>query len=156
MAYTYTSPSDVAKLVRKELKQAFPGVKFSVRTTSSGAINISYVDGPTFSDVSEIANKYEWGSFDGMQDMYVADENKSGPSVQYVFVTRDYSDEKINIASDVIRKYFEIDQETDNLSETNLYYLDSVSSWARRVLAKSDLRFTIDEIELFINSVKYN
>ena len=148
MAYTYTSPSDVAKLVRKELKQAFPGVKFSVRTTSSGAINISYVDGPTFSDVSDIANKYERGTFDGMLDMYVADKRKNGPTVDYVFVTRDYSDEKIKMASDAIRNRFKLDQETDSLAGTDLYHRNSVLSWARSSLSKLDLRFAIVHSDL--------
>ena len=148
MAYTYTSPSAVAKLVSKELKQAFPGVKFSVKTRRYSAVDINYVDGPTFSDVSEIANKYEWGSFDGMQDMYVADKNKSGPSVQYVFVTRDYSDEKIKMASDAIRNRFKLDQETDSLAGTDLYHRNSVLSWARSSLSKLDLRFAIVHSDL--------
>jgi hypothetical protein len=93
MAYTKTS--DVAKLIRMELKQAFPGVKFSVKTRRSSAVDIDYVDGPTFSDVSEVLDKYERGTFDGMQDMYIHDKNKKGPTVDYVFVKRDYSDEKI-------------------------------------------------------------
>lgn len=148
MDYTYTNPSDVAKLIRIELKKAFPGVKFSVKTRRYSAVDIDYVDGPTFSDVSDIANKYERGTFDGMQDMYVADKRKTGPTVDYVFVTRDYSDEKIKMASDAIRNRFKLDQETDSLAGTDLYHRNSVLSWARSSLNKLDLRFTIVESDL--------
>lgn len=148
MAYTHTTPSDVAKLVRAELKQAFPGVKFYVKTTTTGSIKISYVDGPTDSDVSDIAKKYEWGSFDGMHDMYVADKNKRGPAVNYVFVKREFSPEKIKIASDVIRKCFKIDKETDSLAGTSLYHRNSVSSWAQSALSALDLRGSIVDIEV--------
>jgi hypothetical protein len=146
MAYTKTS--DVAKLIRMELKQAFPGVKFSVKTRRSSAVDIDYVDGPTFSDVSEVLDKYERGTFDGMQDMYIHDKNKKGPTVDYVFVKRDYSDEKIKMASDFIRNRFKIDQETDSLAGTDLYHRNSVSSWARSSLSRLDLRFAIVHSDL--------
>lgn len=59
--------------IRAELKKAFPGVKFSVRSkTFSGgdSVDVSWTDGPTIAQVDKIADKYSAGSFDGMTDCY--------------------------------------------------------------------------------------
>lgn len=60
-----------ASNLRKELKKAFPGTKFSV--TSEGfsmgcAIRVGYTDGPTRAEVEAISDKYEYGTFDSMTD----------------------------------------------------------------------------------------
>ena len=50
----YISPTDVAKLVRKDLRATFGGVKFSVRTSKysgGSSINVSWEDGPTVAAV---------------------------------------------------------------------------------------------------------
>lgn len=60
----------VASNIRRELKQAFPGVKFSV-ISGSRSVRVKWVGGPTCDEVSPIVKKYELGYFDGMQDMYV-------------------------------------------------------------------------------------
>jgi len=57
--------------IRMELKAAFPGVKFSVRSEgySMGcSIDIDWTDGPTKEAVKMITNKYEYGTFDSMTD----------------------------------------------------------------------------------------
>lgn len=62
-----------AKNMRRELTEAFPGVKFSVRSESySGgcSIRVSWTDGPSRDDVEKITNKYQYGWFDGMEDLY--------------------------------------------------------------------------------------
>ena len=57
-------------MIRKRLKQEFPGTKFSVRMRSgNGAIQIRYTDGPSKKAVQEIADQYQGGGFDGMIDM---------------------------------------------------------------------------------------
>lgn len=64
-----------AKNIRKELKRMFPGAKFSVRGSSfSGgdSIDIEYpkdFDGDV-EKIRELCNRYQEGSFDGMQDLY--------------------------------------------------------------------------------------
>lgn len=53
---------DTAKLVRTELKQHFPGIKFSVRSnsyTGYSSIDIGWVDGPTKSEVQKIVNIFQ-------------------------------------------------------------------------------------------------
>jgi len=69
---TYISAVETAKLVRKALKNDFPGVKFSVKTStySGGAsVRVRYTDGPRKAEVHATATQYEGGGFDGMIDM---------------------------------------------------------------------------------------
>lgn len=87
-----------AENIRRELKAAFPGVNFSVKTKSfSGGndINISWTDGPTTEEVQAITSKYEEGSFDGMVDMYNYHKDRDGliGGAKYVFENRHISDE---------------------------------------------------------------
>ena len=71
MEKKYLTCAETAKLIRKDLKANFPGVKFSVRsdTYSMGAsIRVKYTDGPARADVEAVTGKYESAGFDGMVD----------------------------------------------------------------------------------------
>lgn len=71
MSSTYVSPADTAKYLRAALKAAFPGVKFSVRTStySGGAsIRVGWTDGPMAAEVDKTAQRYAGATFDGMTD----------------------------------------------------------------------------------------
>ncbi len=76
--YSHLTQGDGGKVgaanIRKELKKAFPGVKFSV-TSTYNSISIRWTDGPTVKQVQEVTGKYEEGKFDSMQDMFVYDKD---------------------------------------------------------------------------------
>lgn len=87
--------------IRRMLKAAFPGVKFSVRSESfsgGNSIDIRWTDGPRVADVDAIVDPFSAGSFNGMDDSYTY---KTSPwtelfgSAKYVHSHRDYSDETI-------------------------------------------------------------
>ena len=68
----YLSCAETAKLVRAALRQAFPGVRFSVRsdTYAGGAsIDVGWTDGPTPAAVERVARRFEGASFDGQVDL---------------------------------------------------------------------------------------
>ncbi len=72
MKTEYLSVAETAKLVRKALAKAFPGVKFSVRSESySGgcSVNVRWTDGPLTREVETVAKMFEGKRFDGMIDM---------------------------------------------------------------------------------------
>lgn len=102
----HLSCAETATLVRGALKQAFPSVKFSVRskTYSGGAsINVEWTDGPKPSDVERITNLYTGASFDGMIDLksyhdsILVDESGNPRVVSfgsdYIFTRRNVSEE---------------------------------------------------------------
>jgi hypothetical protein len=95
----YLSCAETAKLVRAALKEAFPGVKFSVRSSvySGGAsINVNYVDGPTYDQVKAVVGMFEGSYFDGMTDYKGSNYSSlDGQQVRFgadfIFVNRSFS-----------------------------------------------------------------
>lgn len=66
------SAAETAVLVRKALKSAHPGVKFSVRSNNyagGASIHIGWTDGPTDPQVQQTARLFAGATFDGMTDM---------------------------------------------------------------------------------------
>lgn len=109
-----------AKNIRTELKATFSGQKFKV--TSEGycggsSINIHWTDGPTRDEVEAITDKYQYGHFNGMEDIY---EYSREPftdlfgSGKYVFANRHLSDEFTAELTELIRCDNEDKFETQN------------------------------------------
>jgi hypothetical protein len=86
-----------AKLIRNDLKAAFPGIKFRVvtsRYSMGNSINVYWTDGPAYYVVTEMLAKYEDGDFDGMDDSYTYRPNPDNtPRTKYLFCNRELSAE---------------------------------------------------------------
>jgi hypothetical protein len=96
----YIPATEVAKMARKTLKDAFPGQKFSVRTSSGRCLDIQWVDGPARKAVDALVHQYAGESFDGMTDMRSYNDNgtdETGEAISYgtsfVFCERHLSPE---------------------------------------------------------------
>lgn len=89
---------EASKNIRIELKRAFPGITFSVKTSrfSGGdSIDVRWTDGPTKDEVKKITDKYQEGYFDGMDDMYHSTRSpwtETFGSAKYISEERSYSD----------------------------------------------------------------
>lgn len=67
----YLDSTETAKLARQILKEAYPGVKFSVRTSkySGGAsVSVRWEDGPASKEVDDLLSPLNGTYFDGMID----------------------------------------------------------------------------------------
>lgn len=112
-----TSAAQAAANLRAELKAAFPGVKFSVKSsTYSGgnSIDASWVDGPSNEAVESIAKNYQAGDFDGMDDCYHYNNSAFSQafrevcgSARYVKCDREFSQEAVQTAVDIVAPRFE-------------------------------------------------
>ena len=91
-----STQAQAAAMIRKELKAAFPQTKFSVTSDSfagGDSVRISWVDGPADRQVKEITDKFQYGHFDGMNDMYEYSNDRSDlPQSKYVQTSRSFSD----------------------------------------------------------------
>ena len=99
----WISAADTAKLVRKALKSSFPGVKFSVRTSTyagGASIRVRWLDGPTVRAVEAVTGHYSGATFDGMVDLKsYHDTVLQGPDgprtvhfgADFIFTDREYS-----------------------------------------------------------------
>lgn len=68
----YLSCAETAKLIRAALKQAFPSVKFSVRSSTyagGASIRVGWTDGPTSAQVEKVAGPFAGADFDGSIDL---------------------------------------------------------------------------------------
>ncbi len=94
---TTSNHAQAAKEIRKELKQNFPTINFSVtsqRYSGGSSVHVSWENGPTSAMVNAIISKYQYGSFDAMEDMYrVTNSRKDLPQVQYVHSYRRITDD---------------------------------------------------------------
>lgn len=94
-----TGSAAAAVEIRKALKKAFPGVKFSVRsdTFSMGdSVDVSWTDGPMDELVKSITDMFRYGRFDSMQDLSYSvdvDPRLNCSGAKYVHTNRNVSDE---------------------------------------------------------------
>jgi hypothetical protein len=111
-----SSHAAAAATIRKELKAAFPSVKFSVTSDSfSGgdSVDVRWTDGPTTGQVEKFSSKYQYGHFNGMDDIYEYTNSREDiPQAKYVQEHRSMSDEAEKIVYDALlnqygKGYFE-------------------------------------------------
>jgi len=102
--------AQAAKLIRAELKNAFPNIKFSVRSdyfSGGSSVDIRWTDGPKTDEVEAITRKYQYGHFNGMEDIYEYSNSRDDlPQAKYVQTAREISEEtKARIQADIMKKY---------------------------------------------------
>lgn len=90
-----SSHAAASAAIKAELAKAFPHVKFSVRSSSfagGNSVDISWTDGATVEQVEAISGKYQYGSFNGMEDLYEYTNTREDiPQVKYVSEYREVS-----------------------------------------------------------------
>jgi hypothetical protein len=114
MATRYLSCAETAKMLRQSLKEAFPGVKFSVRSsTYSGgeSISVRWTDGPNSDQVEEVSGRFEGSYFDGSIDYkgsvyHMIDGEQVRMGTDSVHLNRDYSDAAVARALGIVHRKF--------------------------------------------------
>lgn len=134
-----------AKNIKKELSLAFPGVKFSVKSESySGgdSVDVRWENGPRYKDVEAVINKYQYGNFNGMDDIYEYDHSAMAEAVgivlgqaKYVHGSRSTSEDVREAVTAAVRASHKIDGEGE-LARVGSIWL---SDYVYRVLAQSTI-----------------
>jgi len=118
-----STQAQVASLIRKELKQAFPTITFKIKSSSfagGNSVDITWENGPTRDEVDTIVSKYEYSSFDPMHDFCeITNHRDDIPQVKFVQTQRYLSDDLMNALWEHLRK---IRGEWENLSHMNEGY----------------------------------
>lgn len=99
------SGTTAAANIRKELKKAFPAVKFSVRKERYGSVLVSWTDGPTVARVEAITDRYVEGHFDGSDDCYKYERSpwtEVFGGARYISTRREQSNALIERAIDAV------------------------------------------------------
>lgn len=137
MSKKYLSCAETAKLVRAALKESFPGVKFSVTssTYSMGAsINVKYQDGPTNDQVKKVISPFEGSYFDGQQDYKGLNYNSmDGEEISFgadfIFSNRKYSVEFLTVMARTVKAQYGIEANYEiKDSEYSGAYIDGANT----------------------------
>ena len=136
-----TKSARAAQAIRKELKNSFPGIKFSVRSdnySGGNAVRISYMDGVPESEIKKIVNKYQYGSFDGMIGLYeITNSRDDIPQVEWVQISR--------TISEGIREYFRytIADEFGIDPENKSYWMATLNEWPQQTIWRKLMEVTL-------------
>lgn len=109
---TKSTHAAAAQAIRQDLKKAFPGVKFKVRSSSfsmGNSVDVDWIDGPTRDEVNRIIGRYQYGHFDGMQDLYEYSNRRNDlPQAKYVSGNRSMSEAvRAELLAYVAERFFE-------------------------------------------------
>lgn len=134
---TKSTHAAAAHAIRQDLRRAWPGVKFKV--TSQGysmgnSVSVRWTDGPTSSDVDRIIGRYQYGHFDGMQDLYEYTNRRDDiPQAKYVSGSRSMSEEvSADLLKYIIERFFnpgEREGVTENTRIPNGYEYVQTYMW---------------------------
>ena len=129
-----TTHAAAAKIIRKELKKH--GIQGSVRSSSysnGSSIQVTLNDPlpATLKAVRGFASDFQYGSFNGMEDIYEFTNNRRDiPQVKYVLVNAEYSDDLIEAAEAVAERanHFSVNKYTILAGDT----LEGKKFWRSR------------------------
>lgn len=138
-----------AASIKAELKKQFPFTKFSVKSegySMGDSVRIYWTDGPQVDSVEKISSKYQYGSFNGMEDIYEYTNNREDiPQAKYVFEDRTLSDELTELVKVELMK---IKHFTDEEIKS---YRNNPTQEARQLLYKTDIPATSASLQVVIN-----
>lgn len=137
----YLSCAETAVMIRSVLKESFPGVKFSVRSSvyaGGASINISYQDGPNADAVKAVVGIFEGSYFDGSIDykglnFTAIDGQEVRFGADFVFVDRKISDELYAAAIDCLYVKFAGNFASDSKPRVTVEDVKNGASYSREI-----------------------
>ena len=133
---TLTGAALCALAIREELKKQFPSYKFSVTSDNfagGNSVHISWTDGPTTKQIDSIVNKYQYGHFNGMEDIYEYSNNIEGlPQTKYVSTSREINPELKNRLLPEFEKLYKSDEPE--------YSRNSTVNTLHRILSNTEIK----------------
>lgn len=130
---------ETAKLVRKELKMAFPNQKFSVKSSKysgGSSIDVDWKDGAAYNKVEAVAGHFKGSTFDGMQDLM--SPNGQPYCNNHIFFHRDISKVHEYMKGAEIANRYGIDIEIND--ETMGRFYEKTGRRTLWEMARSELR----------------
>jgi len=129
-----TTHAQTAKAIREELKKAFPNVSFSVRSSSFSMgddVKIKWTNGPTTEQIENITKKYEYGTFDGMTDLYEIDNKRNDiPQVKYIITSRTITEDIKEKTAQEIADRFGFDRNDQKA------WMEKLGEWEQQAVYK--------------------
>jgi len=130
-----TQVAQASQQIRKILKKEFPKTKFSVKSSNysmGDSINISWVDGVAERKVEKLINYFQYGEFNGMEDIYeYTNRREDIPQTKYLFCDRKISDEFYFLKLDEMRTKWDFlaNITKENIDKTSQEVFDKTGCW---------------------------
>lgn len=140
--------AQAAQSIRKDLKAAFPGIKFSVHSSSfsmGDSVRISWTNGPSSEQVHRLVCKYKYGHFDGMTDFYeMSNRRKDISQTKFISTDRRISQDIYNEAFNDARNYLQDWDKLTSIDDSPHWFIDKYNAWRpldylRTMLSAQDL-----------------
>lgn len=125
-----------AAAIRSELKAKFPQTKFKVTSSNysmGDSVDVSWGDGAAENEVKQILEKYQYGSFNGMEDMYESTNRRDDISqTKYLFCKRKVSDEIYLTKLEEMKKTWDILKDITDINATSQELFEYCRFWTAR------------------------
>ena len=112
-----TQAAKASKTIKTILKKEYPEIKFSVRSdnfANGSSVNVSWTDGIPDDTLRSFLNQFEYGHFDGMEDLYHYSNVKDMPQAKFVSGQRSISKDKENIIRKQLADFVDISENDYN------------------------------------------
>ncbi len=141
MTTQYLTCAATAKLVRKALKEAFPGVRFSVTShvySGGASITVKWTDGPNTKQVDAVTSCFEGSYFDGSIDYkgsvyHMLDGQPVSFGADSIHTNRDHSDKAVNKAIDALCRRYGAQMREQGIERPNAEDFNRGRLWAVRI-----------------------
>lgn len=131
-----TQSAQCAALIKSELKENFPQTKFRVTSSNysmGDSVNVSWVDGAAHEAVEQILVKYQYGRFNGCEDIYESTNRRDDiPQTKYLFCERTISQEIYLAKFEELKETWEILREITDINATNQDLFAFCNCWTAR------------------------
>ncbi len=131
-----TQAAQCAALIRKELKETFPQTKFKITSSNysmGDSVNVSWVDGAAHEAVEQLLAKYQYGRFNGCEDLYESTNRRDDiAQTKYLFCERKISDEIYLAKFEELKQTWDILKEITDINATNQELFAYCNCWTAR------------------------
>ncbi|MBM5783052.1 MAG: hypothetical protein FJ368_06520 [Pelagibacterales bacterium] len=131
-----TTVAKCAELIRKELKENFPQTKFSVKSSNysmGNSVRVSWTDGAAENKVEELLTKYQYGGFNGQEDIYENTNWRDDISqTKYLFCDRKISDEIYLAKFEELKQTWEFLKDVNDINAHSGNLLSICGCWTVR------------------------
>lgn len=122
-----------AALIRNELKANFPQTKFRVTSSNysmGDSVNVSWIDGAAHEEVEQLLAKYQYGRFNGMEDIYESTNRRDDiAQTKYLFCDRKVSDEIYLAKFEEMKKTWNILRNITDINATSQELFEYCRFW---------------------------
>lgn len=139
--------AQAAASIRKILKREYPEIKFKVRCDNysmGSSVDVSWTDGVATEIIQKFIDQYQYGHFNGMEDIYEISNRKDMPQAKYCMAKRTISDKVYEDAFQFAKKYYANIDDTMTLNSWYEPYNTTIRNMLWRKLNKMDLRKGFD------------